>query len=63
MFILRFIGRILSIGFILFIVFIITGKNSRADGMRMVSEPSVQYRVVHEVGMFALAVRPSSLRR
>ena len=31
MFILRFIGRILSIGFILFIVFVVSGKGARAD--------------------------------
>ncbi len=31
MFILRFIGRILSIGFILFITFIFIGKNAEAN--------------------------------
>ena len=31
MFILRFIGRILSIGFILFIVFVISGKGAKAN--------------------------------
>ncbi len=31
MFILRFIGRILSIGFILFIMFVLSGKNARAE--------------------------------
>ncbi|MDH3314421.1 MAG: hypothetical protein OER43_01435 [Gammaproteobacteria bacterium] len=63
MFILRFIGRILSIGFILFIAFIVTGKNSKADSTWVVGEPAVDYRVVHKVEMFAIAVRPSSLRR
>lgn len=32
MFILRFIGRILSIGFILFIALVVSGKHARADG-------------------------------
>lgn len=32
MFILRFIGRILSIGFILFIAFIFLGRNAEANG-------------------------------
>jgi hypothetical protein len=32
MIILRFIGRILSIGFILFIAFIFLGKNAEANG-------------------------------
>ena len=31
MFILRFIGRILSIGLILFIAFIVSGKHAGAD--------------------------------
>ena len=31
MFILRFIGRILSIGFILFIMFVFSGKSARAE--------------------------------
>ncbi len=31
MFILRFIGRILSIGFILFIMLVLSGKNARAE--------------------------------
>ena len=30
MFILRFVGRILSIGFILFIMFVLSGKSARA---------------------------------
>ena len=62
MFILRFIGRILSIGLILFIAFIVSGKNSKADGAWVVSEPAVGYRVVHNVEMFALTVRQSGLR-
>ncbi len=31
MFILRFVGRILSIGFILFIMFVLSGKNAKAE--------------------------------
>jgi hypothetical protein len=31
MFILRFIGRILSIGFILFLMFVFSGNNAGAD--------------------------------
>ncbi len=63
MFILRFIGRILSIGLILFIAFIVTGKNSKADSAPVVNEPAVERRVVHKVEMFAVAVRFWSLRR
>ena len=41
MFILRFIGRILSIGLILFIIFIVNGKHARADGTGPMNCPAM----------------------
>ena len=46
MFILRFIGRILSIGFILFIMFVLSGKNVRAE----VAWPASAAAPAHAVG-------------
>ncbi len=45
MFILRFIGRILSIGFILFIMLILGGKNARANGTWTAGDAAVENSV------------------
>lgn len=47
MFILRFIGRILSIGFILFIMFVLSGKNARAEA----GWPAESIAPAHAVGV------------
>lgn len=57
MFILRFIGRILSIGFILFIAFIVTGKNSKADSAWAVNAPAYENQVAHKVETISGSVR------
>ena len=47
MFILRFIGRILSIGFILFLAYLITGTNAKAELLFSVAHAGAD-RVVFE---------------
>ena len=46
MFILRFLGRILSVGFILFIMFVLSGKSVRAE----VGWPAEAAAPAHAVG-------------
>ncbi|HSS63230.1 MAG TPA: hypothetical protein VLS27_02270 [Gammaproteobacteria bacterium] len=62
MFILRFIGRILSIGLILFIVLIVSGKNAGAGSARTVDAMSFEHgpaQNVEDSAAFSSAVRIS----
>lgn len=62
MLILRLIGRILSIGFILFIAFIASGKNAGAQGTRAVCASAYQDCDADSVESVAVPVRPEGPR-
>ncbi len=49
MFILRCIGKILSIGFILFILFVVSGKSARADCASALGAVAGEYDAVNNV--------------
>ena len=52
MFILRFVGRILSIGFILFIMLVLSGKNAGAEAVRTSAAAAAGHGAAHRIEAF-----------